>query len=161
MKKCVYPGSFDPITNGHLDIIERAAKIFDKLIVAVLVNPNKTCTFSLEERVELIRECVKDNPKIEVDSFSGLLIDYLKQKDINVIIKGLRIVADFEYEFQMALLNKSLNPEIETVFMMTNSRFSYISSSMVKELAKLGANIEEFIPKTIADKVMKKLLRKE
>ena len=157
MKVCVYPGSFDPITYGHLDIIERASKIFDKLIVAVSCNPNKVPAFSAEERVDLIKDCVKDFKNVEVDHFCGLLIDYLKQKDATVVIKGLRVIADFEYEFQMALLNKNLDPNIETVFMMTNNKFSYISSSMVKEIAILGANIEEFVPAEIKQKVLDKL----
>lgn len=157
MKVCVYPGSFDPITNGHLDIIERASKIFDKLIVAVVCNPNKRPAFSLEERVDLIKECIKDYDNVEVDHFCGLLIDYLKEKGANVVVKGLRVVTDFEYEFQMALLNKNLDPEIETVFMMTNNKFSYISSSMVKEIALFGANIEEFVPLVIKQKVLEKL----
>ena len=156
MKICVYPGSFDPITNGHLDIIERASKIFDKLVVAVLVNPNKKPAFTLEERVELIRDCVGSDPKIEVDSFSGLLTDYLQKKGINVIVKGLRVVTDFEYEFQMALLNKNLNPDIETIFMMTNNKYSYLSSSAVKEIAAFGANIDEFVPEMIKKKILDK-----
>lgn len=158
MRVCVYPGSFDPITNGHLDIIERASKIFDKLVVAVLVNPSKKPAFTLEERVELIKDCVRENPCIEVDSFSGLLIDYMKQKGANIVIKGLRVVTDFEYEFQMALLNKNLNPCIETIFMMTNNKFSYLSSSMIKEVARLGANIHEFVPEVIKHKILDKLL---
>ncbi|MGE5329721.1 MAG: pantetheine-phosphate adenylyltransferase [Deltaproteobacteria bacterium] len=157
MKVCVYPGSFDPITYGHLDIIERASKIFDKLIVAVSCNPNKIPAFSLEERVELIQDCIKDYGNVEVDYFCGLLIDYLKQKGATVVVKGLRVITDFEYEFQMALLNKNLDPDIETVFMMTNNKFSYISSSMVKEIARLGANIEEFVPTVIKQKVLDKL----
>jgi len=158
LRVCVYPGSFDPITNGHLDIIERASKIFDKLVVAVLVNPSKKPAFTLEERVELIKDCVRENPCIEVDSFSGLLIDYMKQKGANIVIKGLRVVTDFEYEFQMALLNKNLNPCIETIFMMTNNKFSYLSSSMIKEVARLGANIHEFVPEVIKHKILDKLL---
>lgn len=157
MKVCVYPGSFDPITNGHLDIIERASRIFDKLIVAVLVNSSKKSTFSLEERVGLIKECIKDKSNIEVDSFSGLLIDYMRLKGANVVIKGLRVVTDFEYEFQMALLNKNLDPDIETIFMMTNNKFSYISSSMVKEIARFGANMDEFVPEVIKKKILDKL----
>lgn len=157
MRACVYPGSFDPITNGHLDIIERAARIHDKLIVAVLVNPNKKPVFSLDERVQLIKDCVRNNPKVQVDSFSGLLIDYMRQKNVSIIVKGLRVVTDFEYEFQMALLNKNLDPDIETIFMMTNSKYSYISSSIIKEIAMLGANIDEFVPEIIRDKILDKL----
>lgn len=156
MKVCVYPGSFDPITNGHLDIIDRASKVFDRLIVAVVVNPNKNPVFTLEERVQLIKDSIGDVSNIEVDSFSGLLIDYMNKKNSRIIIKGLRVVTDFEYEFQMALLNKNLNPDIETVFMMTNSKYSYLSSSMIKEIASLGANIDEFVPHIIKDKILDK-----
>ncbi len=156
MKVCVYPGSFDPITKGHMDIIERASKIFDRLIIAVLVNSNKQAAFSLDERVDLIKACISGNPNIEVDSFKGLLIDYMNQKKANVIVKGLRVVTDFEYEFQMALLNKNLDADIETIFMMTNSKYSYLSSSIVRELASLGANIDEFVPEIIKNRVLDK-----
>jgi len=157
LRICIYPGSFDPITNGHLDIIERASKLFDKLIVAVTVNPNKNPAFSLEEREELIRECVKDYYNVEVDSFEGLLIDYVNAKGACAVVKGLRVVNDFEYEFQMALLNKTLSPNVETIFLMTNSEYSYISSSMIKEIAKLGADIKDFVPKQILNKILNKL----
>lgn len=156
MKICVYPGSFDPITNGHLDIIDRAAKIFDKLIIAVLVNSSKNPTFSLDERVKLINDIVKDRSNIEVEYFSGLLIDFVRQKKACTIIKGLRAVSDFEYELQMALLNKNLDPEIETLFMMTNINYSYLSSSAVKELAKNGGNIDGLVPEGIRDTVLSK-----
>lgn len=156
----VYPGSFDPVTNGHLDIIERASKIFDKLIVAVLVNPNKTPIFDIEERVEFLRETTEHLPNVEVDAFKGLLIEFMKQKNAKVIVKGLRAVSDFEYEFQMALLNKKLEPSIETIFMMTNSKYSYLSSSMVKEVARFGGCIEDLVPEKIARKVIKKLKKK-
>ncbi|ADQ04581.1 pantetheine-phosphate adenylyltransferase [Caldicellulosiruptor acetigenus I77R1B] len=160
MKIGVYPGSFDPVTNGHLDIIERASKIFDKLIVAVLVNPNKTPVFDIEERVELLKETTEHLPNVEVKAFKGLLIDFMKQENAKVIVKGLRAVSDFEYEFQMALLNKKLEPSIETIFMMTNSKYSYLSSSMVKEVARFGGCIEDLVPEKIAKKVMKKLNKK-
>jgi len=156
LKICVYPGSFDPITNGHLDIIDRAAKIFDKLIIAVLVNSSKNPTFSLDERVKLINDIVKDRSNIEVEYFSGLLIDFVRQKKACTIIKGLRAVSDFEYELQMALLNKNLDPEIETLFMMTNINYSYLSSSAVKELAKNGGNIDGLVPEGIRDTVLSK-----
>jgi len=160
LKIGVYPGSFDPVTNGHLDIIERASKIFDKLIVAVLVNPNKTPVFDIEERVELLKETTEHLPNVEVKAFKGLLIDFMKQENAKVIVKGLRAVSDFEYEFQMALLNKKLEPSIETIFMMTNSKYSYLSSSMVKEVARFGGCIEDLVPEKIAKKVMKKLNKK-
>lgn len=156
MKICVYPGSFDPITNGHLDIINRAAKICDKLIVAVLKNSNKNPFFSLEERVKLLECVLNDNPNVSIDSFSGLLIDYMKKKNATAIIKGLRAVSDFEYELQMALLNKNLDPEIETLFMMTNINYSFLSSSAVKELASNGGNIEGLVPDCIKDEIEKK-----
>lgn len=156
----VYPGSFDPITNGHLDIIERASKIFDKLIVAVLINPNKKATFDIEERVQFIKESTQHLNNVQVEAFRGLLIDFMKLKDAKVIVKGLRAVSDFEYEFQMALLNKKLYPSIETIFMMTNSKYSYLSSSMVKEVAKFGGSITDLVPKKIASKVMKKIYKK-
>ena len=152
----IYPGSFDPITLGHLDIIHRAAKIFDKLIVVVMVNPAKKCAFSPEERVELIKKCTSDLDNITVEFSDGLLADYAKEKKAGAIIKGLRALSDFEYEFQMALLNKALNPEYETVFMMTDSKYSYISSSMVKELAKYNGRLDGFVPARITEKIMKK-----
>ena len=149
MKKsniAVYPGSFDPITNGHLDIIKRSAKIYDKLIVAVLLNVEKKCLFSLEERVELVKRVTKDLENVEVIFFEGLLVDFVRQNNSNVIIKGLRTVQDFEYEFQMALMNSKLDPDIETVFMMTSSSYSYVSSSAVKQVAKFRGNLEGLVP---------------
>lgn len=156
MKICVYPGSFDPITNGHLDIIHRASKICDKLIVAVLMNTGKNPVFTIEERVELLKRVLKDRPEIEVASFSGLLIDFMRQNNANAIIKGLRAVSDFEYELQMALLNKTLDPEIETLFMMTSIHYSYLSSSSVKELARHGGKIDDLVPECIKDDILKK-----
>lgn len=154
----VYPGSFDPITNGHLDIIERASRICDKLLVAVLVNNSKKPLFTLQERVEFIKRVLKDRPDIEVESFSGLLVDFMKDKHANTIIKGLRAVSDFEYELQMALLNKTQNAEIETLFMMTSVNYSFLSSSAVRELAKNGGNIDDFVPECIKDDVLKKFM---
>ncbi len=156
MRIAVYPGSFDPITNGHLDIIERASKIYDKLVVGVLSNGNKKPLFSAEERVEMIRKVTNHIKNVEVDTFAGLLVDFAKSKDAEVIVKGLRTVADFEYEFQMALLNKTLNPECETVFMMTNTKYSYISSSMVKELAHFHGNLTGLVPCEILETIKEK-----
>ncbi|MGE5632918.1 MAG: pantetheine-phosphate adenylyltransferase [Caulobacteraceae bacterium] len=156
MKIAVCPGSFDPATNGHLDIIERSAKLFDKVIVAVLNNPNKQPIFSVEERVELLKKTCMLFENVEVDSFSGLLMDYVKKKDANVIVKGLRAVSDFEYEFQMALMNKKLNPEVETVFMMTSNKYSYLSSSLVKEVVKLGGCIKGLVPDVIEKELHKR-----
>lgn len=149
MRIAVYPGSFDPITNGHLDIIERASKIFDKVIVGVLNNNNKNPLFTAYERVMLIEKVTNNLPNVEVSCFNGLLVDFASQHNANVIIKGLRTVNDFEYEFQMALLNKTLNSECETMFMMTNSKYSYISSSMVKELAGYNGDLAGLVPTEI------------
>ena len=156
MRIAVYPGSFDPITNGHLDIIERASRVYDKVIVGVLSNKSKTPLFTAEERVDMIRLVTKDLSNVEVDTFDGLLVDFAKSKNATVIVKGLRTVADFEYEFQMALLNKALNPEYETMFMMTNTKYSYISSSMVKELAGFHGNLTEFVPYDIINRIEEK-----
>lgn len=157
MQICVYPGSFDPVTNGHLDIIQRASKIFDKVIVAVLYNPNKKPFFTVEERMKFLKETTSKMRNVEIDSFSGLLIDFIKQKRANIIIKGLRQVSDFEYEFQMALMNKKLLPEIETVFMMTNNKYSYLSSSLVKEVAFFNGPIKGLVPEIVEEAIFKKL----
>ena len=146
MRIAVYPGSFDPITCGHLDIIERASRVFDKAVVGVLKNKNKKPKFTAEERVELIRLSTEHLENVEAKSFDGLLVDFAKQHDASVIVKGLRTVDDFEYEFQMALLNKALDSECETMFMMTDSKYSYISSSMVNELAGYKGNIAGLVP---------------
>ena|SRR5690554_1453750 len=145
----VYPGSFDPVTNGHLDIIKRAAKIFDKVIVAVFKNPQKKPLFTMEERVELLKEATKDLEKVCVDSFSGLTMDYVRSKKAIAIIRGLRAVSDFEGEFQMALLNKELNNEVETIFFMTDIKYAYLSSSAVKEVAQFGGNIDSLVPEVV------------
>ena len=154
MNIAVYPGSFDPITYGHLDIISRGAKIYDKLIVAVLVNMDKKCLFDIEERVELIKKVTKDLDNVEVLSFEGLLVDFARIHNSKVILKGLRTVSDFEYEFQMALMNSKLDPDIETVFMMTSSAYSYVSSSSVKQVAKFGGNIKGLVPEELITEVM-------
>ncbi|WP_099188066.1 pantetheine-phosphate adenylyltransferase [Tepidibacter mesophilus] len=158
MKKiAVYPGSFDPITNGHLDIIKRASKLFDKLIVAVLYNSSKNSLFTFEERVELIKEVVKDIDNVEVDSFTGLLIDYCNDKKVNAIIRGLRAVSDFEYELQMAQMNRQLNQNIETVILTTSTKYSFISSSLIKEVGKFRGDISELVPNNVSKQVYKKL----
>lgn len=156
MRIAVYPGSFDPITNGHLDIIERASRLYDKLIVGVLSNGNKNPLFTSDERMQMIREVTKHLDNVEVDTFEGLLVDFANSKNATVIVKGLRTVADFEYEFQMALLNKALNPEYETMFMMTNTKYSYISSSMVKELARFHGDLTGLVPCDIIEKIKEK-----
>ena len=153
----VCPGSFDPVTVGHLDIIHRAAAMFDKLIVVVMVNPKKHYSFTPEERVKLIRAVVDDLPTVEVDFSDGLLADYAKAVGAGVIIKGLRAMSDFEYEFQMALANKRLNPEVETVFLTTAAENMYLSSSMVKQIASMGGDIRDFVPEKIRKDITERL----
>ncbi len=153
----IYPGSFDPITLGHLDIIRRAAEIFDKLIVVVMVNPAKQCAFSPEERVELIKKCTSDLNNIEVDFSEGLLADYAKEKGACAIVKGLRALSDFEYEFQMALTNSKLNPEVETLFLTTKAENMYLSSSMVRQIASMGGDISDFVPDIIHKQIINRL----
>ncbi|AEE96197.1 pantetheine-phosphate adenylyltransferase [Mahella australiensis] len=160
MKICVYPGSFDPVTNGHIDIIQRAARMFDKVIVAVVANPNKQPAFTLEDRAAFLKRVLSDMDNVEVDSFSGLLIDYMHVKKASVIIRGLRAVSDFEHEFQMALMNKKLDDNIETIFMMTSGQYSYLSSSMVKEVAGLGGCIKGLVPDEILPEVVRALRKK-
>lgn len=160
MRICVYPGSFDPVTNGHMDIIQRSSKMFDKVIVAVVKNYSKKPLFSFEEREELIRRSVQDLPNVEVDSFEGLLMDYIHKKNAQVIVKGLRAISDFEYEFQMALMNRKLDPEVETIFLMTSSQYSFLSSSMVKEVASLGGCITGLVPENIKRDIYRKLKQK-
>ena len=155
-KNAVYPGSFDPVTNGHLDIIKRASKIFDTLYVAILENSAKTPAFSMDERVELLKKVTADMDNVVIDKFSGLLVDYAQSVDAHVIIKGLRAVSDFEYEFQMALMNRKLNKNIETLFMMTNGKYSYLSSSIVKEVAKHNGSLEGLVPECLEDIIQSK-----
>lgn len=152
----VYPGSFDPITNGHVDIIQRSCNIFNKVIVAVAINSEKAGLFTPEERVEIIKETFKDNPKIEVVHFKGLLINYVKDNNIKVIIRGLRAVSDFEYEFQMALMNKKLWKDVETVFMMSSENNMYVSSRIVKEIFSLGGCVKDLVPENVRAKLEKK-----
>ena len=149
MKIAIYPGSFDPVTSGHLNIIQRAANIFDKLIVCVMVNAGKNPMFTLEERVELIRRVTKSLPNVEVDSSSELLADYAKRRGSCVIVKGLRASSDFENEFQMALINHKINPELDTMFLPAESQYLYLSSSTVKELGTYGVDLSDFLPKEI------------
>lgn len=146
MIKAIYPGTFDPPTNGHLDLIERSAKLFDVLIVAVGEQAEKNPLFSLEERINMLRELCAPYPNVEVDHFKGLLVSYAKEKEASLIIRGLRAVSDFEYEMQMALMNRKLAPDIETVFLMTSDRWSFLSSSLVKEIALLGGCVKDLVP---------------
>ena len=142
----VYPGSFDPITNGHLDIIERGLKVFDEVVIAILRNPEKDPLFTVEERVAIIQETYRRQPRVKVDTFSGLLVDYAVKVKATVIVRGLRAISDFEFEFQMALMNRRLNPKIETVFMMPAESYSYLSSRLVKEVFALGAPVRDLVP---------------
>ncbi|MFC1823695.1 pantetheine-phosphate adenylyltransferase [Thermodesulfobacteriota bacterium] len=146
----IYPGTFDPITNGHLSIVNRGLKIFDKLIISILNNPNKEPLFSLQERIEMIKEIFKGKSNIEVDSFDGLLVDYVIQKKSNIVLRGLRALSDFEYEFQMALMNRKLNREVQSVFLMTDYKWFYISSTIVKEAASLGGDIRGLVPAIVS-----------
>jgi pantetheine-phosphate adenylyltransferase len=145
----VYPGSFDPVTNGHVDIIERGTKLFDRIVVAILVNVEKAPLFTAEERVATAREVFRDHPCVEVDTFQGLLVDYARHRQANVIVRGLRAVSDFEYELQMALMNRRLTPEIETVFMMPAEPYTYVSSRLVKEVFSLGGSVEGLVPSSV------------
>ena len=161
MKTAVYPGSFDPVTSGHLNIIRRASNIFDKLIVCVMVNAGKNPMFTLEEREALIRRVTLDLPNVEVDCSNELLADYCKRRGSCVIVKGLRAGSDFENEFQMALVNRKLNPELDTMFLTADSQYMYLSSSMVKELGKYGADLSDFLPGEISPDFQKKLTNTE
>ena len=156
MRIAVYPGSFDPVTMGHLDIINRSALLVDKLIVGVLNNNSKTPLFSVDERVNMLREVTKEIPNVEIMSFSGLLVDFLNGLDAKIVIRGLRAITDFEYELQMSQTNRMLNSSIDTIFLNTNLRYSYLSSSMVKEVAQYGGDIKEFVPEQIISKVYAK-----
>ena len=156
-KIAVVPGSFDPVTNGHLDIIQRTSSLFDKVYVCVLRNGSKKPLFSIEERIDLIKRVTADIPNVEVESFDGLLVNYAREKSAGFIVKGLRAVSDFEYEFQMAQTNKSLNPEVETFFITTNRSYSYLSSSIVKEVARYGGPISDFVPEEIEKDIIEKI----
>ncbi|MCP3144478.1 pantetheine-phosphate adenylyltransferase [Pyxidicoccus xibeiensis] len=155
MPVAIYPGSFDPLTNGHLSLIQRSLKMFDRLIVAIAVNPKKTPLFTEDERRELIRDAVKDD-RVEVDAFHGLLVDYVKRRNVGVIIRGLRAVSDFEYEFQLANMNRKLAPDIETVFMMTGEDYFYISSQLVREVASFGGDVTGLVPDNVNTKLRAK-----
>jgi len=157
LKTVLFPGSFDPLTYGHVDIVGRALHIFDRVLIGVLSNPQKGCLFSAEERVALIQKQFADqSDRIEVETFSGLLVEFASRREINVVLRGLRAISDFDYEAQMALMNKSLSPDIETFFLMTREKYSYISSSLVKQVAPFGGSVKELVPPIIQDALKKK-----
>ena len=160
MRRAIYPGSFDPVTNGHLDIIQRGCKLFDEIIIAVLVNPEKTPFFSVDERREILREVLKEidrgDCRLSIDSFEGLLVQYAADRGANAIVRGIRAISDYEYELQMALMNRRLEPAIETVFMMPAETYSYVSSRLVKEVFGLGARIEGLVPAVVEQRMREK-----
>ncbi|HDZ90027.1 MAG: pantetheine-phosphate adenylyltransferase [Deltaproteobacteria bacterium] len=158
-KTAIYPGFFDPITNGHLSIVKRGLEIFDRVVVSILNNPQKIPLFSIEERIAMIRGALKDNPNVEVDTFSGLLVDYVIQKKSNIILRGLRALSDFEYEFQMALMNRKLNRDVQSVFLMTDYKWFYISSTIIKEAASFGGDVSGLVPEFVNEKLKEKYLQ--
>jgi len=157
-KTAIYPGFFDPITNGHLSIVTRGLEIFDKLIISILNNPQKVPLFSIDERVSMIKQALQDKPNIEVDSFSGLLVDYVIQKKSNIILRGIRALSDFEYEFQMALMNRKLNRDVQSVFLMTDYKWFYISSTIIKEASSFGGDVSGLVPEFVNEKLKEKFL---
>ncbi len=156
MKIAIYPGTFDPVTNGHVDVAARAARLFDKVIVCVAVNSSKTPIFNALERVQLVKEAVKRIKNIEVEEFDGLLVDYAREKRADAIVRGLRAVSDFEYEFQMALTNRKLCADIDTIFLMPDEKYTYLNSSIVREISKLGGDVSEFVPAHVQKELIKK-----
>ncbi len=155
-ERVIYPGSFDPITNGHLSILARALKVFDKIVIALLNNPNKEPLFSMEERVEMIRDACKGMPNVEIDFYDGLLVDYVVKRQSNVILRGLRALSDFEYEFQMQLMNRKLNRNVQSVFLMTDYKWFYTSSTIIKEAARFGGDISGLVPAFVCRKLKEK-----
>jgi pantetheine-phosphate adenylyltransferase len=157
-RRAIYPGSFDPVTNGHVDIIERGLRVFDEIVVAVLENPKKAPLFSTKERVTMIRDLFAGQENISVRSFRGLLVDFAREQKIRVVIRGLRAISDFEYELQMALMNRNLAPKIETFFMMPNVKYSFLSSNLVKEIVVLGGSVDDFVPEPVARRLRDKIM---
>ncbi|MEG2929945.1 MAG: pantetheine-phosphate adenylyltransferase [Oscillospiraceae bacterium] len=157
MKIAICPGSFDPVTKGHIDILERTSKLFDKVFVVVMVNPSKKPVFPTEERVDMIKRVTTHINGLEVESYDGLIADYARKKNAHTLVKGLRAVTDFEYEFQQALTNKKLNPQLETLFMVTNQEYMYLSSTIVRQIADFGGDITEFVPAEIKDELIKRM----
>ena len=161
MTTAIYPGSFDPLTNGHVDIIHRGARLFDRIVIAVLINLEKAPLFTVPERVEIARDAFKDRPNVEVDTFDGLLVDYARKKGARVIVRGLRAISDFEYEMQMALMNRRLNGEVETVFMMPAEPYTYVSSRLVKEVVALGGSVNGLVPEIVERRLREKKLARQ
>jgi pantetheine-phosphate adenylyltransferase len=161
MRTVIYPGSFDPLTNGHLDVIQRAAKLFDRVIVAVAQNEGKNPLFSQEERLEMVRGCVAKMSNVEAEAFDGLLVTYVEKRGAQAIIRGLRAVSDFEFEFQMALMNRKLNERVETIFMMPKDTYTFISSRIVKEIARLGGDVSGFVPPEVREALVARLVGSE
>lgn len=157
MRTVIYPGSFDPLTNGHLDVVQRASKLFDKVIVAVAQNESKNPLFSLNERLDLVQECISRLPNVEADAFDGLLVNYAQKRSAQAIIRGLRAVSDFEFEFQLALMNRKLNEHVETIFMMPKDTYTFLSSRIVKEIARLGGDISAFVPPPVREALIARL----
>lgn len=155
----IYPGSFDPVTNGHIDIVQRGKKLFDKIIIAILYNPGKTALFSIEERMAMLKESMKGIPGLDFDIFDGLLVDYVKSCGAHAILRGMRAVSDFEYEFQLALMNHKLNREVQTVFLMTSLRWIFTSSSIIKEAAQFGGDVSDMVPPNVNQKIKAKFDR--
>ena len=156
MRRAVYPGMFDPVTNGHIDVIKRGSLLFDKLIVSVGCNPSKASLFSVEERMEMIRENTKDLKNVKVDCFSGMLVDYLKEQKTNIILRGIRTISDFESEYQRALTNRALNKEVETVFVTASEQYAFLNSTLIKEVVSLGGQVSQFVPSNVERQLIKK-----
>lgn len=157
MKTIVYPGTFDPITNGHIDLVERASKLFGKVVIGIASNRQKSPLFTIEERIQLAKECLKHIPNVEIYGFNSLLVDFVEQFNADAIMRGLRAVSDFEYEFQMANMNRALSPEIESIFLTPSEKFSYISSSLVREISSLKGDVSQFVPANVAEALADRL----